>query len=77
MTNITLSIENSVYNQMKKYSEIKWSEFVRKSIKQRVDELEKIEKKSKTETLFSMLASETALKKDWLSKEDEEAWKHL
>ena len=36
MTNITLSIDDEVYKRMKKYSEIKWSEFVRKAIKKRV-----------------------------------------
>ncbi|KHO54618.1 MAG: hypothetical protein QT10_C0014G0016 [archaeon GW2011_AR19] len=32
MTNITLSIEEDIYKRMKKHSEIKWSEFVRKII---------------------------------------------
>lgn len=27
--------------------------------------------------MFTMLASETSLAKDWLSKEDEKAWKNL
>ena len=29
------------------------------------------------EQMFALLASEKSLKKDWLSKEDEEAWKNL
>ena len=29
------------------------------------------------EKMFTLLASEQALAKDWLSKEDEEAWKSL
>jgi len=62
---------------MKKYSEIKWSDFVRESIKKRLDQLETLEKYPHKESIFSMLASEKALKKDWLSKEDEEAWKDL
>ena len=70
MTNITLSIEEEVYNKMKKYSEIKWSEFVRKAISQRIEELEKIPKK-KEESIFSMLASEKVLMKDWDNKYDE------
>ena len=30
-----------------------------------------------SEKMFTVLASEKALAKDWLSKEDEEAWKDL
>jgi Arc/MetJ-type ribon-helix-helix transcriptional regulator len=45
MPNITLSIPDNIYRKMKKYSEIKWSEVVRKAI---VDYLKKLEE-SKTE----------------------------
>ena len=65
MTNITLSIEREVYEKMRKYSEIKWSEFVRKVIAKRIAELEKIDNIKDKEGLFTMLASESALKKDW------------
>ncbi len=34
-------------------------------------------KKEINESLMCMLASEKALAKNWLSKEDEEAWKNL
>lgn len=34
-------------------------------------------KKKVNEVLMCMLASEDVLKKNWLSKEDEEAWKDL
>lgn len=71
MTNITLSIEESVYKKMKKYSEIKWSEFVRKLIKKRLNELDKIEKIKDKESVFTMLASEDVLKKDWDNELDE------
>jgi metal-responsive CopG/Arc/MetJ family transcriptional regulator len=71
MTNITLSIENSVYEKMREYSEIKWSEFVRKMIKQRVEELEKLEKNKNKEGIFTMFASESVLKKEWDNKADE------
>ncbi|ADB58204.1 hypothetical protein [Archaeoglobus profundus] len=40
MPNITLSISDDIYKKMKKYSEIKWSEVVRKAI---VDYLKKLE----------------------------------
>lgn len=71
MTNITLSIDDEVYNGMKKFSEIKWSEFVRKIIKQRINELEKIDEMPKSESFLTMLASENSLKKDWDNKPDE------
>ena len=63
MTNITLSIENEVYNKMRKFSEVKWSEFVRKIIKQRIEELESIKKSTNKESILTMLASEKVLKK--------------
>ncbi len=43
MTNITLSIDNNVYEKMRKYSEVKWSEFVRKIIEKRVKKLEHLD----------------------------------
>ena len=75
MTNITLSIDDDVYKKMKKFSEIKWSEFVRKVIKQRIEEMEKINGKNWEDTKF--LADEKLLAEDWLSPEDNEAWKDL
>ena len=71
MTNITLSIEESVYKRMKDHSEIKWSEFVRKAIKQRIKELEELEKNSNKESILTMLASEHVLRKDWDNPSDE------
>ena len=50
MTNITLAIPNELHERMKKHSEIRWSEVVRKSISQRVemlDIMDKIARKSK------------------------------
>jgi len=77
MTNITLSIDNAVYRLMRKYSEIKWSEFVRKVIKQRLQELEMLGKHKPKESVLTMLASEQVLAKDWNTKEEDEAWKDL
>ena len=48
--NITLSIPDELHEKMKKISEIRWSEIVRRAIEQRVHDLEimnKITKKSK------------------------------
>jgi len=69
MTNITLSIDDDVYRKMKKYSEIKWSEFVRKIIQKRIEELDKISSE--------IHADQKLLAENWLSKEDNLAWKDL
>ncbi|MBS3066231.1 hypothetical protein J4205_00250 [Candidatus Pacearchaeota archaeon] len=69
MTNITLSIEDDVYKKMKKYSEIKWSDFVRKIIQKRIEELEKLNSE--------IYADQKLLSENWLSKEDNLAWKNL
>ncbi|MBS3086467.1 hypothetical protein J4422_02085 [Candidatus Pacearchaeota archaeon] len=74
MTNITLSIDDKVYKKMKRYSEIKWSEFVRKIIEGRVEQLEKLEIISEKSPI---LADQELLAEDWLSEEDNEAWKDL
>ena len=39
MTNVTLSIEEEVYNKMKKHSEIKWSDIARQAFEKKVKEL--------------------------------------
>ena len=67
MTNITLSIDEEVYNKMKKFSDIKWSSFVREIISKRIKELESID----------YYADEDLLATNWLSKEDNLAWKDL
>jgi len=69
MTNITLSIEDNIYKKMKGYSEVKWSEFVRKCVKKRIEELESINS--------NIYADENILSENWLSKEDNIAWKNL
>jgi hypothetical protein len=50
MTNITLAIPEDLHSKMKEYSEIRWSEVVRKSISEKIQDLEimdKLTKKSK------------------------------
>ena len=37
---MTLSIPDELHKKMKRFSEIRWSEIARKSIEQRVDDLE-------------------------------------
>lgn len=69
MTNITISIDDDIYKKMHKFSEIKWGEFVRKCIQRRIDGLESIKS--------GIYADESLLAKNWLSKEDDPAWKNL
>ena len=75
MTNVTLSIEDEIYKKMRKYSEIKWSEFVRKCIQKRIEELQEIEDSNWNNAEF--LAEENLLAESWLSKEDEKAFEYL
>ncbi len=76
MTNITLSIDDAVYRGMKEYSEIKWSEFVRKAIEKRVQELARLKKSKSQESVLTMLASEETLKKEW-GNEADERWNNV
>lgn len=56
---------------MREHSEIKWSEYVRKMIKKRIEELEQLERSSNQESILTMLASEKTLRKEWANKADE------
>ena len=69
MTNITLSIDDEVYRKMRKYSEVRWSEFVRKCVQKRIEEFESIKS--------NIYADENLLAENWTSKEDNVAWKDL
>lgn len=75
MTNITLSIDDEVYKKMKNFSDIRWSEFVRKCIQKRVEELQKIDIDDWDTSEF--LGDEKLLAESWLSKEDEKAFEYL
>ena len=44
MVNITLSVPEELHRKMKSFSEIRWSEIVRKAIEQRISDLEIIER---------------------------------
>lgn len=75
MTNITLSIDDKIYKKMKKYSEIKWSEFVRKCVQKRVEELGQLDENDWENARF--LGDEKLLAESWASKEDENAFEYL
>ena len=44
MTNITLALEDTLHERMKRHPEIRWSEVVRKSIRQKVEMLDAMDK---------------------------------
>lgn len=46
MANVTLAIPEELHTRMKKHSEIRWSEVIRKTISEKVDDLEMMDKLS-------------------------------
>ncbi len=44
MTNITLAIPEDLHTKMKKHSEIRWSEVVRKTISEKIEDLDMMDK---------------------------------
>ena len=70
MPNITLSVPNEVYEKMKKYKEVKWSEVVRRAILEYLRKLEEGGLVMTTRELLDMLGSEFEEKLDRISLED-------
>ena len=58
MPNITLSLPDDIYKKMKKYSEIKWSEVVRKAIADYIKKLEESRVEITTEELLEDLGDD-------------------
>lgn len=77
MTNVTLALDDEVYKKMKSFSEIRWSEFVRICIQQKIIQLEKFQANIQNYEKSLVLADEELLAEDWLSEEDKKAWKDL
>jgi len=44
MVNVTLSIPADLHAKMKKHSEIRWSEVVRKSLREKISDLDMLER---------------------------------
>lgn len=44
MTNLTLAIPEELHEKMKKHSEIRWSEVVRRTISDKIEDLELMDK---------------------------------
>ena len=51
MPNITLAVSEDLHTKMKRHSEIRWSEVVRKSISQKVEDLDVMDKLTKRSKL--------------------------
>ncbi len=64
MTNITLAIPEDLHSKMKEHSEIRWSEVVRKSISEKIDDLEIMDKITKKSRLTQKDVDEIAQKID-------------
>jgi len=64
MPNVTLAIPKDLHEKMKKHSEIRWSEVVRKSISEKIDDLEVMGRLTKRSKLTQEDVDEIAHKID-------------
>ncbi len=64
MTNITLAIPEDLHTKMKQHSEIRWSEVVRKTISQKIEDLDLIDKLTAKSKLTQNDVNEFARKVD-------------
>ena len=64
MPNVTLSIPEGLHERMKKHSEIRWSEVVRKSITEKIDDLEIMDRLTKRSKLTQADVDEISHKID-------------
>jgi len=64
MPNMTLAIPEALHRKMKRHSEIRWSEVARKSIAEKIEDLELMEKLSKKSKLTEKDAEEISRKID-------------
>ena len=62
MPNLTLSIPEELHERMKKHSEIRWSEVVRKSISEKIEDLEVLDKLTRKSKLTQADVDEIAHK---------------
>lgn len=51
MPNVTLAIPEALHSKMKAHSEIRWSEVIRKSISEKIEDLEMMDKLTKKSKL--------------------------
>lgn len=75
-TQISLKLSEKMLKTAKTTADVKGfdslQDFIRETLREKLFEEEKA-----PSGLFTSLASEKSLAKNWLSKEEDEAWKHL
>ena len=64
MGNITLSLPEELQNKMRRHSEIRWSEVIRRTIQKKVEDLEILDKLTSKSKLTEKDAREIAKKVD-------------
>jgi hypothetical protein len=64
MPNVTLAISEDLHNKMKQHSEIRWSEVVRKTISQKIEDLDMMDKLTRKSKLTQKDVDEIAHKID-------------
>ena len=62
MPNVTLSIPEALHEKMKKHSEIRWSEVVRKTISEKIEDLEVLDRLTRKSKLTQEDVDEIAHK---------------
>ncbi len=60
--NITLAVSDQIFEKMKQFTEVKWSEVARNAIEQRIDMLETLDKIASKSKLTEKDAEEIAHK---------------
>lgn len=69
MPNITISVSDELFRKMKKYSEVKWSEVVRKALAEYIGRLEIMERGVVSSNELAKLLTEASLDLDAISLE--------
>ena len=64
MPNVTLAVPDDLHEKMKKHAEIRWSEVVRKTISDKIEDLELLDKLTKKSKLTQRDVDEIAEKID-------------
>jgi len=64
MGNVTLTLPDELQHKMRKHSEIRWSEVVRKAIQKRIEDLELLDRLTAKSTLTEADAREISKKID-------------
>ena len=64
MPNVTLAISEGLHNKMKQHTEIRWSDVVRKTISQKIEDLDMMDKLTKRSKLTQKDVDEIAQRID-------------